>query len=384
MYYAESISLSQAEPLLSQCGLKRPENANYTAGVFDDAGDLLATGSLAGDMIQAVAVDPAHQGEDLLGKLLTHLIEIAADQGTHALYLFTKPEKAVQFQGLGFRLVATARPYAALLEWGSSGIEGYKERLTAIRRNAELSYYMEKSGGRQFMAVPGGETPAGGTPAGGTPAPRAAALVMNCNPFTKGHRWLVEKAASENDLVYLLVVEENKSLFSFDDRLDMVRRGTKDLPNVSVIPGSRYCVSSLTFPSYFTKEENLAKAQTAMDAEIFCRHIAPQLGITRRYIGTEPLSPVTAVYNETLKSRLPKDGIEVLEIPRLEKDGQPVSASRVRALLGENLNSLTNPSPQLISGLSELVPQSTLNYLLEEVPEGGVKPMDAQKEVLNQ
>lgn len=73
MYYAESISLSQAEPLLSQCGLKCPENANYTAGVFDDTGKLLATGSLAGDMIQGVAVDPAHQGEDLLGKLLTHL-----------------------------------------------------------------------------------------------------------------------------------------------------------------------------------------------------------------------------------------------------------------------------------------------------------------------
>lgn len=361
MYYAESISLSQAEPLLSQCGLKRPENANYTAGIFDDTGKLLATGSLAGDMIQGVAVDPAHQGEDLLGKLLTHLVEISAAQGTHALYLFTKPEKAVQFQGLGFRLVATARPYAALLEWGSPGIEGYKERLTAIRRNAELSYYMEKSGGRQFMAVP-----AGGTPAGGIPAPRAAALVMNCNPFTKGHRWLVEKAVAENDLVYLLVVEENKSLFSFNDRLAMVRRGTKDLPGVIVIPGSRYCVSSLTFPSYFTKEENLAKAQTAMDAEIFCRHIAPQLGITRRYIGTEPLSPVTAVYNETLKSRLPKDGIEVLEIPRLEKEGQPVSASRVRALLGGSLDSLANSSDQLISALSELLPQSTLSYLLKE------------------
>ena len=373
MYYAESISLSQAEPLLSQCGLKRPSDADYTAGVFDDIGKLLATGSLAGDMIQGVAVDPAHQGEDLTGKLMTHLISTAAEKGTHALYLFTKPEKAIQFQGLGFRTVATARPYAALLEWGSPGIEGYRERLTAIRRNAELSYYMEKSGGHQLMAVPDCRIP----------APRAAALVMNCNPFTKGHRWLVEKAATENDLVYLLVVEENKSLFSFDNRLAMVRRGTKDLPGVIVIPGSRYCVSSLTFPSYFTKEENLAKAQTAMDAEIFCRHIAPQLGITRRYIGTEPLSPVTAVYNETLKSRLPKDGIEVLEIPRLEKDGQPVSASRVRELLGENPDSLTNPSPQLISSLSELVPQSTLNYLLEEVSEGEVKPMRSMKEESN-
>lgn len=356
MYYTESIRLSQAEPLLSQCSLKCPASVNYTAGVFDDAGKLVATGSLAGDMIQGVAVDPSRQGEDLTGKLLTHLISAAAEKGIHALYLFTKPEKAVQFQGLGFRLVASVRPYAALLEWGSPGIDWYKERLTIIRRNAEVSYYMKKSGGRQFMPVPGSMIP----------APRAAALVMNCNPFTKGHRWLVEQAAAENDLVYLLVVEENKSLFSFDDRFAMVRRGTADLSNVSVIAGSRYCVSSLTFPSYFTKEENLAKAQTAMDAEIFCRHIAPQLGITRRYLGTEPLSPVTAVYNETLKARLPKDGIEVLEIPRLEQDGQPVSASRVRAILGDSLDALQNPSAQLVSDLSELLPQSTLDYLLKE------------------
>lgn len=356
MYYAESIRLSQAEPLLFQCGLKCPADVDYTAGVFDDAGNLIAAGSLAGDMIQGVAVNPDCQGEDLTGKLLTHLIGVAAEKGTHALYLFTKPEKAVQFQGLGFRLVASVRPYAALLEWGSPGIAQFKERLSFIRRNAELSYYMEKSGGRQFMAKEDGIIP----------APAVAALVMNCNPFTKGHRWLVEKAAAENDLVYLFVVEENKSLFSFEDRLAMVRRGTADLSNVSVIAGSRYCVSSLTFPSYFTKEENLAKAQTAIDAEIFCRHIAPQLGITRRYLGTEPLSPVTAVYNETLKARLPKDGIEVLEMPRLEQDGQPVSASRVRALLGDSLETLQNPSAQLISDLSALLPQSTLDYLLKE------------------
>ena len=91
MYYTESIRLSQAEPLLSQCGLKCPASVNYTAGVFDDAGKLVATGSLAGDMIQGVAVDPSRQGEDLTGKLLTHLIGVAAEKGIHALYLFTKP-----------------------------------------------------------------------------------------------------------------------------------------------------------------------------------------------------------------------------------------------------------------------------------------------------
>lgn len=34
-------------------------------------------------------------------------------------------------------------------------------------------------------------------------APRMAALVMNANPFTLGHQYLVEKAAAENDLLHL-------------------------------------------------------------------------------------------------------------------------------------------------------------------------------------
>ena len=144
----------------------------------------------------------------------------------------------------------------------------------------------------------------------------------------------------------------------------MVRRGTADMENVVVIPGGRYAVSSLTFPSYFTKEENLAKAHTAIDAEIFCRHIAPALKVTGRFVGTEPLSPVTAVYNDTLKNRLPRAGIEVTELGRLEKDGAPVSASRVRALLGESLKC---PTADVVAELSRLLPETSLEYMKAEV-----------------
>jgi len=93
--------------------------------------------------------------------------------------------------------------------------------------------------------------------------------------------------------------------------------------------------------------------------------------IKRRYIGTEPISAVTAVYNETLKERLPRAGIEVVELPRLELDGQVVSASRVRALLGDSRRPLDNPTPELIAELAKLVPETTLKYLLEEVPKYG-------------
>ena len=97
----------------------------------------------------------------------------------------------------------------------------------------------------------------------------------------------------------------------------MVKDGVRDLKNVTVLPGGRYAVSELTFPSYFTKDENLAAANAAVDAELFAQKIAPALGINQRFIGTEPLSAVTKIYNETLKQRLPKYGITVTEIPRL-------------------------------------------------------------------
>jgi len=77
------------------------------------------------------------------------------------------------------------------------------------------------------------------------------------------------------------------------------------------------------------------------------------LGITRRYVGTEPLSPMTARYNEALKTHLPEAGIQLREVPRLEAEGAPISASRVRQLLSEK-----DPEP-----LKQLLPESTLAYL---------------------
>lgn len=322
MYYIEEIRSAKATELLAKCGLSLPENVDYTAGLFDDNWQLAATASLKGDMIQGVAVDSDFQGEDMTGKLLTHIISRAKDRGLDSLHLFTKPDKTAQFEGLGFKTVAVARPYAALMEWGE-GVEGYREGLCAIRK-------------------PGG---------------KAGAIVMNCNPFTKGHKYLVEQAASKVDTLYVIVVEEEKSLFSFADRFAMAKAGTEHLKNVVLFSGGRYAVSALTFPSYFTGEANLAKAHSAMDAEIFAQHIAPALGVSVRFVGTEPFSQVTAVYNEALKERLPKYGIEVTEIERLTDGAVAISASRVRKCYEAGD----------IEGLAALVPDTTLNYIKENL-----------------
>ncbi len=326
MYYTEKIQLNQAAGLLEKCGLSLPKDVDCTVGVFDDGdGSLVAAGSIKGDMLQGIAVDPEKQGEDLTGRLMTALIAEAKD--AKSLYLFTKPEKAMQFTGLGFRLVAKARPYAALLEWGKDSVKQYRHQLEEIRREA----------------VPDENAVVG-------------ALVMNCNPFTKGHRYLIETAARACDYVFVLVVEEDLSRFSFRDRLKLVKQGTADLDNVMVIPGGRYAVSDLTFPSYFTKEDKVADAHAAMDAELFATVIAPALGVSRRFVGTEPYSGVTKIYNETLEKRLPKYGIGIMEIPRLEIGDGAVSASRVRALLDKS-------DAAAWEEIKQMVPQTTYNYL---------------------
>ena len=146
------------------------------------------------------------------------------------------------------------------------------------------------------------------------------------------------------------------SRFPFKDRLALVKEGTADLENVTVIPGGRYAVSTLTFPSYFTKDDKVADAHAAIDAELFATVIAPALGVTRRFIGTEPISKVTNIYNETLRKRLPKHGIEVMEIPRICEGNNPISARRVRDLIDQG-------GKEAWEEIKTLVPEHTYDYL---------------------
>jgi len=312
-------NIRKAEDLIRRCGLSVNYNVDYTVGIYSND-ELVATGSLSDDMIQMIAVSPDHQGEDLASIVVTHLIKHAIEIKKSSVHLFTKPDNVKLFLPLGFNIVAIAKPYAALLEWGRPGINEYCNNIKkhACKTHGSVS-----------------------------------AIVMNCNPFTLGHRYLIETAASESDKVFVIVVEEDLSVFPFEVRYRLICEGVSDLPNVTVISGGRYVVSSLTFPSYFTKEVDHAKAQTAIDVEIFIKHIAPTLGITKRYIGTEPFSQVTKVYNQTMKERLIPAGINVIELPRIEKAGLAISASRVRTLLSQGN----------IGAVKELVPESTYKYL---------------------
>lgn len=185
-------------------------------------------------------------------------------------------------------------------------------------------------------------------------AENIGALVMNCNPFTYGHRHLIEYAAACCGHLFIFVVEEDKSFFKFKDRFDMVKNGTADLRNLTVLPSGRFIISAITFADYFNKDAlNGATVDPSADVEIFAKYIAPVLGITKRFAGEEPNDHVTAIYNKTMREILPKHGIEFVEINRKEFGGRPISASTVRELIKKGD----------FRDIEQIVPQSSLSII---------------------
>ena len=316
VYALRGKKLTAWQTLLKQAGLTPDMDWETTVLIWDE-GDLVAAASRMGNLLKCIAVDDSHQGEGLTATLLTQLRQDAFQAGHSHLFLYTKPKNREMFSSLFFYPIAETAD-VLLMENKENGIEGFLETLP--------------------------DDLCGGT---------IGALVMNCNPFTKGHRYLIETAAKECLRVYVFVLSEDKSQFSAADRLEMVRRGTEDIPNVKVLPTGPYLISSATFPTYFLKDrEGAEQVHCLLDIEIFCNYYAPRLGISRRYVGTEPLSPMTAQYNEALKANLPQRGIAVREIPRLEI-GVPVSASAVREALEKGDDET----------LRSMLPLTTYNYL---------------------
>jgi [citrate (pro-3S)-lyase] ligase len=176
------------------------------------------------------------------------------------------------------------------------------------------------------------------------------AVVCNCDPFTLGHRHLIEYAAAHCDSLYVFAVSEEGSVFSPETRLEMIKRGTSDIPNCHVFESDLYLVSRATFPAYFIRDESRADlVKSDLDIELFCRRIAPALGITVRFAGEEPFSPVTRSYNERMRELLPEHGIEFVEIPRLAE----ISAGKVRSLIASGE----------FDRIKEMVPDSTYEVM---------------------
>ena len=307
----------QSEPIarfLEEQGLRPDHGVQATVSLRED-GRILACGGLEGNVIKTVAVDPSCQGQGLAEVLMTELRREAFARGHRQLFVFTKPSNEALFRSLSCFPVASSGE-AMLLESTRGGLRRYLDSLP-------------KSGGVH------------------------GAVVMNCAPFTLGHQYLVDQARQACDWLYVFVLSEDKGMFSPEDRLALVRQGCREFPNVSVHPTMGYLISNATFPTYFLKDRSRGQEISCqLDLEIFAGSFAPALGLQKRFVGTEPLDPVTRQYNEALQASLPGRGIAVVELPRLEVGGQPVSASRVRACLAAGD----------LASVRQLVPDTTYAY----------------------
>lgn len=316
----EEAGREELKLFLGGFGLDLDSDIEYTVVARKDT-CILGTCSAAGRVLKCFAVDRELQGEGIASKLVTKVIDYLFDRGIYDYFVFTKPENNDIFTGMGFSLVHSVQD-VLLLEGGTSDVRKYVKGLAA--------------------SVEIGDGP-------------KAALVMNCNPFTLGHRYIIQKASEENQKVLVFAVEEDKSVFPFKVRFELMKKGTEDLKNVTIIPGGRYIISSNTFPSYFLKKEDQRlRAYTELDAGIFGRYFAGELNITKRYVGTEPIDKVTEAYNLSLQKILPQYGVEVSLIKRADSEGEVISASKVRKLIAE----------RRLEDTRKLVPESTYSYLI--------------------
>lgn len=294
--------------------------------VAEDQRRIVGCGAIAGCVLKCIAVDPSLQGEGLSLKLLTELMTLAYELGRSELFLFTKPDNAALFSSAGFWPIARAGDQAVLMENSRERLARYCRQLTMYRQ----------------------------------PGEKIGAIVMNANPFTLGHRWLVEQAARQCDWLHLFVVKEDASFFSYQDRVALIEQGIAGIANVTLHPGSAYLISRATFPGYFLKDKGVVDdCHCQIDLQLFREHLAPALQITHRFVGSEPLCSLTRNYNLRMKELLEAPGetpaIQVVELERVEKDGAPISASRVRKLYKE----------RQWSAIAPLVPPGTLSFLMQ-------------------
>ena len=330
----------QIEQFLAANGLRYDDMDYYAAAADDASGEIVGGGGLCGGIIKCIAVDGAHKGEAVANTIVSHLIAVAARRGHHCVRLFTKPQNRRLFESLSFRLLAEA-PEAILMETGIGGIDTVKKELERCSRE-KGRVESEKSDG------------------GASPQPSVGCIVMNCNPFTLGHLYLIEQAARQADRLFVMIVRADCSMFGYGERKAMARAATAGMSNVTVIDGSDYAVSATTFPTYFLKRiDDATDTQIALDIDLYRRHIAPALGATVRFVGSEPADPLTRRYNERMMHMLG----DVRQIERMEKDGTAVSASRVRQAVVENR----------LYRAAGLVPPCTMPYLIAHLATRALK-----------
>ena len=314
--------LENLKKFLSENALTYDQQIQYSVLLCNDEGTIVGCGSRHENILKCIA--KTLQGEGLLQRIMTQLITNAFHQGITHLFLFTKPEYKGIFADMGFYPIAKTEEML-LMENRRNGIKQY------LKKEAE--------------------------PFENLPSTVVGSIVMNANPFTNGHRYLVETASRQCDQLHVFVLSADASEFPADVRLDLVTKGCEDLYNVYVHGSSDYLISHATFPDYFLKDKASGSEKAVeLDLKIFGKYYQKTFGITHRFVGEEPFSKITALYNQEMKKILPDYGIQVIELPRYRLDDTIISATLVRKKFLEGD----------FEGIKNFVPYPTYEYLLSQ------------------
>lgn len=318
---------AEIRQFLAACQLEMDNNIDVFV-VARQGRRLIACAGLSTNIIKCVAICQDFRGESLSLQLVSEIVQQAAERDHYHLFLYAKPCNVPFFRGCGFYPLVEVPDYIVLMENSPVAIDRYCDRLRMRRE----------------------------------PSDKTGCIVINANPFTLGHRYLAEQAAAACDWLHVFVVSEDASFFPYADRFKLVSQGLAGIPNLTVHHGSEYMISRATFPGYFLKEKGIIDScHTAIDLLLFREYLAPALGITHRFVGTEPFCPVTKKYNEDMKHWLqraasPAPAITVVEVQRTAQAGTPISASEVRRLLADGN----------FDGIKPLVPATTLQLLISD------------------
>jgi [citrate (pro-3S)-lyase] ligase len=312
-----SYEKEMAHHLLLSRGLMIDDHVTETINLYV-LDECIGTISYDDNVIKMIAVKENHEKENLTGVLLQYVMRLFEVKGIGKYFLFTPLQNAIIFQNLGLKLISQTE-HIALFENAWHPIDQTLEKLAS-----SISFFGTKRAG----------------------------IVMNCNPITLGHLYLIETCAKENDDVIIFLVETNRSVFPFDIRFRLVKEATKHMKNVHILPSTPYIISPATFPTYFLKEVSEASDMfIQLDLTIFKEHFFKVFKLTSRYVGTEPLDLSTAHYNEAMKKIF---GSSLHVIERLERNQAVISASKVRELMKNHA----------YDELKKWVPEATYQFLL--------------------
>lgn len=257
------------------------------------------------NLIKNIAIADEYKGLNIANTMVTMVIKAIWQEDYKNIFVITKFENKKIFFDLNFKLIYENEKIS-FLAVNDADYKSYKDYILNLEYKSKTAF-----------------------------------IILNANPMTLGHRYLIDQAAKENDLVYLIPVNEDSSFFTTTERIEIISENIKDINNVKLLNGTDYLISKNLFPSYFLQsDEDSIREQAMLDANLFCDFVSGKKNICR-YVGDEPFSKTTNKYNLILNEVLNNKNITLKIIKRCEINEKPISASKVReAIFNKDLKTV--------------------------------------------